>query len=114
MSDVSKRLGLIENLLNILVSRIYPVIRYINVSGPTQQKSYLGKTVNVYRINVYTTIPSNIDMENYWTSEYADMDFGWMGDHYVDEILTYVGINREDFIREIFVYGDDDNFIGEF
>jgi hypothetical protein len=28
--------------------------------------------------------------------------------------LTYVGINREDFIREIFVYGDDDNFIGEF
>lgn len=109
-----KRLELIETLLNKVVSRLYPVVKHMTVEGPNLTKGYFNKLINLYTIKVYTTIPEGITIDNYWDSEYADMDFSWMGYHHVNEMLTYLSINPDDFIRNILVYNENDELIGEF
>jgi hypothetical protein len=108
-----KKIELLEKMLNQLMPKIYPVIRYIKISGPKKNRftwvSYL-----TYDINVYTTIPEYITKEEYWTSDYRDMDFSYMGHYHVDEMLRYIGIEPFDFYRQIFVYNINDGLIGEF
>lgn len=109
----SKKIHLLERMLNELMPKIYPVIRYIKIEGPEKQMRGWITFLN-YEIDVYTTIPEGITKDDYWTSEYRDMDFSWMAHHHVDEMLKYLSLNPNDFFREVYVYNINDELIGEF
>lgn len=108
-----KKLVILEKMLNHLMPKIYPVIRYIKIDGPEKKMRGWITYLN-YDINVYTTIPEGITIDNYWTSEYRNMDFSWMGYHHVDELLSYISISPDDFYREVYVYNVNDELIGDF
>ena len=103
-----KKVELFERLLNEMMPKVYPVIKHINV---TTQETNSG---SIHYIRVFTTIPDGINSDNYWDSEFADMDFSWMDAHYVNELLTYLGIDKSRFYRVVYVYNENDELIGEF
>lgn len=104
----------LEILANKILPEIYPVITDIQIKGP--MKRYIGLTVtnNFYKIEVYTTIPEDVTRENYWDSEYGDMDFAYMNDYHIKDLLKYLSINTEYFHSEIVVYDINGDMIGEF
>ena len=104
----------LEILANKILPEIYPVITDIKIKGP--MKRYIGLTVtnNFYKIEVYTTIPEDVTRENYWDSEYGDMDFTYMNDYHIKDLLKYLSINPDYFHSEIVVYDINGNTIGEF
>jgi hypothetical protein len=103
-----RRVELLKKLLNEMMPKVYPVIKHIDI---TNQNSNNG---DIHYIRVFTTIPDGITSDNYWDSEYAEMDFSWMDAHYVPEILTYLGVDKSRFYRIVYVYNDNDELIGEF
>jgi hypothetical protein len=108
-----KRIQLLEKMLNQLMPKIYPVIRHIKIEGPEIGR-FGWVRYSEYYINVFTTIPEYITIDNYWTSEYRDMDFSYMGYYHVDELLHYINLKPLDFYRKIFVYNIKNKLIGEF
>ena len=104
----NKKVELFEKLLNEMMPKVYPVIKRIDV---TTQETTTG---NIHYIRVFTTIPDGVNSDNYWDSEFADMDFSWMDAHYINEILTYLGVDKSRFYRVVLVYNDNDEPIGEF
>jgi len=108
-----KKIELLEKMLNQLIPKIYPVIRYIKIDGP-KKRMFTWVPYLSYDINVYTTIPEYITKDDYWTSDYRKMDFSYMGAYHIDEMLKYLGLEQFDFYRQIFVYNINDELIGEF
>ena len=103
----------VEKLAMKLLPEIYPVITDIKVDGP--KKQYVGLQVidNGFDVDVYTTIPSGITKENYWNSEYANMDFSYMMAHHFPKLLKYFGINSY-LPTDVNVYNVDGKLIGKF
>lgn len=101
---------LFTKMMNKLVAPIYPVI--------TDIETYLSDLPDdtqhlILKIN--TTIPEGITSKNYWTSEYADMDFSYLSYYYVDEVLAYLGIPRNSVkIRETYAFNINGDLIGDF
>ena len=103
----------VEKLAMQILPEIYPVITDIKVDGP--KKKYVGLRVTDYGVDVdvYTTIPSGITKENYWNSEYANMDFSYMMAHHFPKLLKYFGINYF-LVPDINVYNVNGKLIGKF
>jgi hypothetical protein len=108
-----KKIELLEKMLNQLMPKIYPVIRYIKIDGP-KKRMFTWVPYLSYDINVYTTIPEYITKDDYWTSDYRKMDFSYMGAYHINEMLRYIGLEPFDFYRQIFVYNINDELIGGF
>jgi len=104
----------LELISNKILPEIYPVITDIKIEGP--MKKYIGLTVtdNFYKIKVDTTIPEDVTIENYWNSDYADMDFTYMKSHHVKDLLKYLKINPNFFHSEMEVYNINGDLIGKF
>lgn len=113
-SNISPKIvELMEKMLNQLMPRIYPVIRLIEIEGP-KTKNFGWITYLNYTVNVYTTIPEEITMDDYWVSDYSDMDFSYFGTHYIDEILGYFNLRPDEFYRSVLVYNINNDLIGDF
>jgi len=101
---------LFTKMMNKLVAPIYPVITNID----TRLSDLPDGTQNLI-LKIDTTIPEGITSKNYWTSEYADMDFSYLSYYYVNEVLTYLGIPRNSIKRrETYAFNINGDLIGDF
>lgn len=100
--DENFELSSINKLAKAYLKDIYPVITDIQiVQNGDRYDSY-----------VKTTIPENITMKNYWSSEYAAMDFSYMMAYHLPHIGKYLGINIKP--NNAYVFDVDGKLIGEF
>lgn len=101
----NNKLNAIEKFLNKMLSKTYPMITHIDIGNPFLNGEYI--------LNIYTSIPETVTLENYWVNDYwydkdggnnVVLDFHWMNDVILPKLLKYFGLTDLSFNREIRIF----------
>jgi len=95
----------LEKLLNIILTEIYhPILTKVELSE--RPEIFNSWEAPDYTITLHTTIPEGVTERNFWQTKYWDevglvLDFAYINDVHIPEILNYFNISDRDLEREI-------------
>lgn len=118
MKNEKKVISAINKLFNSVLPTIYPMITSVEVVENPPQDKMSGED---YTVMVNTTIPNTVTAENYWEWEnwFSDesnndgvvLDYLWMNDIIIPDLLKYVSLTDIGFSRNVEVYNIDGELI---
>lgn len=118
MKNEKKVISAISKLFNSVLPTIYPMITSVEVVENPPQDKMGGED---YTVVVNTTISNTVDKHNYWEWEnwFSDesnnhgvvLDYLWMNDVVIPDLLKYVSLKDIEFSRDVKVYNIDGELI---
>jgi len=117
MDNQSEKVKGAEKAFNMILPTIYPMITKVEIER-TPELFRMGNPD--YTVAIYTDLPSTITDEDYWDNEYwfkdggSDgilLDYHYMNDVIIPQLLKYVGMDDMNFSRNVEIYNIDGQHI---
>lgn len=119
MSNIDKKLTGVEKLLNRILPTIYQNITDVKIDRNYNiSDSHLYDDIPPYNLNIYTNLPNTLTKNDYWDNEVWEtnensyvLDYHYMNDVHVPELLEYFSIKDDEFDRNVKIYNIDNELI---
>jgi len=105
----------LEKLLNTILTEIYyPVLTEVELSE--RPEIFNSWEAPDYTITLHTTIPEAVTNRTFWYTKYWDevglvLDYEYINDVHIPEILDYFNISDREFNREVEVINKNGDVI---
>ena len=117
MNSQSEKVKGAEKIFNMVLPTIYPMITKVEIER-TPELFRMGNSD--YTVSIYTDLPNTITDKDYWENEYwfkdggSDgilLDYHYMNDVIIPQLLKYVGMTDREFSRDVELYNVDGGHI---